>query len=498
MLSENRILLLIAFVMGLAMTGLSVADVIYVDDSSTALEPTGLSWESAFTDLQDGLGAAETGDEVWVAAGVYLPTDTSTATISFNLIAGVDMYGGLAGNEDPATFDMADRDLETNATILSGELAGGATSNRIIYALNLTNAPVLDGFTITGARWGVWCSNTDLTIRNCVVSDNDDEGIYSTSGSDPVISKCVVENNGGRGIWFNGVSHPTITHTRIRDNGEEGLYCYGEGTTVTNNWIHNNGMDGIYFYSPNQNDIVRNNTVVYNSGGGIYNRLVAFYTPSISNCILWGNEESDLYNCEATYSCIEDGDAGEGNIAVVPKFVNAAAYDFHLAGTSPCVNTGDQDVSGIEIDEVDIDGDGRLFGWADMGADELRCEQVYKDFDLNGDGIADYADFAQFSLAWLADKETDDWYLYYDLCDVDCDGVIQAQDLLGMADEWLYVGCDFDFDDDGVVAYPDFAVFAKAWLSADGEGNWNAGCDCNGSGVVDAEDLGAFVEEWLY
>ncbi len=56
---------------------------------------------------------ATNGTEVRVGAGVYTPSkrtepgDPRTAT--FQLINGVEIYGGFAGTEDPATFDLAAR-----------------------------------------------------------------------------------------------------------------------------------------------------------------------------------------------------------------------------------------------------------------------------------------------------------------------------------------------------------------------------------------------------
>jgi len=47
---------------------------VYVDVNSSGPVRDGTSWGSAFTDLQLGLGAAASGDEIHVADGVYKPT----------------------------------------------------------------------------------------------------------------------------------------------------------------------------------------------------------------------------------------------------------------------------------------------------------------------------------------------------------------------------------------------------------------------------------------
>ena len=80
-------------------------------------------------------------------------------------------------------------------------------------------------------------------------------------------------------------------------------------------------------------------------------------SPSIMNCILWDNAESDLYGCRAVYSCIERESEGEGNFSEDPMFVNSREGDYHLLSergrywkehdvwildyvTSPCIDGG--------------------------------------------------------------------------------------------------------------------------------------------------------------
>ena len=89
---------------GLAST--SQAAVVFVDASATGAND-GTSWADAYADLQDALATAVSGDDIWVAAGTYKPTSTMDRTVSFVMVEGVGIYGGFAGNEDPATFDLS-------------------------------------------------------------------------------------------------------------------------------------------------------------------------------------------------------------------------------------------------------------------------------------------------------------------------------------------------------------------------------------------------------
>ena len=104
---------------------------------------------------------------------------------------------------------------------------------------------------------------------------------------------------------------------------------------------------------------LKNLTIVGNPGHGVH----AFdgSDPNIINCILWNNDDSDLYQCNARYSNIEDGVADQtvGNIKRDPWFADPDNGDYHLrsrAGryvpqadswvkdpvtTSPCIDAGD-------------------------------------------------------------------------------------------------------------------------------------------------------------
>jgi hypothetical protein len=57
----------------------------------------GSTWGKAFTDLQQALSVTVSGDEIWVARGVYTPGALVTQT--FQLVSGVEIYGGFATTE---------------------------------------------------------------------------------------------------------------------------------------------------------------------------------------------------------------------------------------------------------------------------------------------------------------------------------------------------------------------------------------------------------------
>lgn len=82
-----------------------------------------------------------------------------------------------------------------------------------------------------------------------------------------------------------------------------------------------------------------------------------------------------------TYCDVEGGWPGEGNIEGDPLFIGGDPFDYHLSGSSPCIDMG---TGGDNVPDRDIDGDARPvdfpgigFGGPgegyDIGADELIC-----------------------------------------------------------------------------------------------------------------------------
>jgi predicted outer membrane repeat protein len=91
-------------------TSVEVIPPLYVDKDSTASNKDGRSWATAFSELQDAINAAELGQEIWVAEGIYHPTEidpyyaeleiTENKYKTFSLKEGISIIGGFAGSEN--------------------------------------------------------------------------------------------------------------------------------------------------------------------------------------------------------------------------------------------------------------------------------------------------------------------------------------------------------------------------------------------------------------
>jgi parallel beta-helix repeat protein/predicted outer membrane repeat protein len=245
--------------------------------------------------------------------------------------------------------DPNDWDVVTN-TVIEGN------TDAVVFKTGENANSVLTGFTVTTTSVygeGFDCLNSSPKISRCIISDN----YMGVSGLN---------------------STPTITNNIIRDNSVDGISCGGDGSApvIKNNLIYNNDYYGIRLNSAKSKPIIYNNTIAANNYGiGYYGP--GLLSPTISNCIFWNNNTDDLIGCSATYSCIEDGDSGTGNISSDPCFVDAGNGNYHLDANSLCIDTGNS--SGSYTGQTDIDGDDRVINVSgkgdgivdvDMGADE--------------------------------------------------------------------------------------------------------------------------------
>ena len=230
---------------------------------------------------------------------------------------------------------------------------------------------VLKGFTIGWgvARYGagIRCENASPTISYCIISNNQASkfgGGIDCFGGSPEITNCVISDNrafgadaAGGGINIEDGS-PVITNCIIRNNSSTniggGLACYNQAAPklfncfITNNAaVAGSGQIDVDASSPT----ITNCTIVVSPSNPARDGGIACFggaEPTITNCILWGNGD-DLYNCSATYSCIEDiDDAGEGVTHDDPQFTRGPRGVYYLSqieagqlSGSPCVDAGD-------------------------------------------------------------------------------------------------------------------------------------------------------------
>ena len=246
--------------------------------------------------IQHAINDAGTGDEIVVGQRSYLET------VDF---AGKAIKVRSTDPTDPAIVaGTVIQNLDTLVTFARGEDANS----------------VLDGLTLLWGDRGILCYAASPTITRCNIDANRGPGIELQNQSKPQITKCRITANEGPGIRMATAgqgrivrhSQPTIRNCIIAANRKEGIN--GGKPIIINCTITENLEEGVLAAGP----VVTNSIVYFNHGGGA--QITSGYVT-------------------VTYSDIEGGWEGDGNIQADPCFVAPGQWvggsDSGLSGDQP-------------------------------------------------------------------------------------------------------------------------------------------------------------------
>jgi hypothetical protein len=201
-------------------------------------------------------------------------------------------------------------------------------SNSLIMNNEFTNGSVGNGYVLGGF---ILSKNSNVTIKNNRI-ENGYVGFAEPSGY-------IVSVNSDNIIESNVIINPSMGYCVI---------CAaisildGSNCILRNNFIFQAYGDGYGAVVASQSQYVsHNNTFVSNSRG--YANLSS--DGIVSNDIVYGSSNAVYLDGNSTiqvsYSDIEGGWEGVGNIDANPLFCNPDSGDYTLAENSPCVGTGE-------------------------------------------------------------------------------------------------------------------------------------------------------------
>ena len=337
----------------------------------------------------DGNSALEHGGAFYGMEDTYTMNGCSI-TRNTSIIGG----GGLYNLGSTGLISIKDGYFGANAVVGDGEhsLFGGGISNRgseveIIDTTFYANVLAADSKITVGG--GVYNEASTVMLISCLFDENSASfaGGLLNQGGDVVVDQCLFTKNiaskRGGGVI----------------NGPD-LYT-GEGEIVITNSVFMNNVsleEAGAILNVDYEPIITNCTLKGNSagrrGGGIYNQDAHLV---LTNSILWGNNAPDgshIYErfstSSVTYSNIQGGYTGEGNIDQDPLLTDYWAYK--IPSGSPCIDTGTNSAPELSSPDVIgnkriVDGDGDGVSTVDMGAYENIPVVWYVDQLLGLDSI---------------------------------------------------------------------------------------------------------------
>ena len=358
----------------------TVARTFFVADTGDGSD--GLTWETAFQQINDAVVVAVTDDEIRVKEALYRE--------NVILATPVVLVGGFVGNETAnggisktiqrcsvinplsAGYVVEIRsDSSIRGFVISGSFGLGGEGIAIV---NATAELVKCTSSFNNGR-GVGCLNSVVTIRGCTITNNINEfegGGIICLDSKVTFVDCIVANNiavstglpvpqPGMGGGLSVIESPVTLINCLFYGNEAGLgsdiHSYGTGAIV-------NCLNCIFASteSPSFRGIF--------SGSEVGHFL---------NCVVWGHPTSFVGtpDWKVDYSVFRGGFSGEGNIDADPLFVDPDNGNFRLQAGSPCIDSAsttgpttdlDGNARPLDVPGVGRDGTGDEF---DMGAYEF-------------------------------------------------------------------------------------------------------------------------------
>ena len=333
------------------------------------------------------------------------------------VLDGFRIENGYTWNGDGGGVNCSEHATITNCIITGCEAGGGGGA---VYCggehITLAGCSILGN--VAGAGGGVYFTQGDLEIIDCVIAGNR-AGVHWGAGGGVLvyegsvtITNCSIERNrtagSGGAVYAPSLATVAIAGTRMVRNvagGSGGAVSAGSSVTLSSCVIAEN-ISGAYgggiYFANSEGSSVTNCLILHNKagmwGGGMRSfrsdpdvtnctfsgnvdadgAAGALYCdwsgsrPTLANCVLWHNTPPEITGLPSvTYSDIEGGYDGAGNIDAAPGF--ALRGDYRLTTGSPCVDAGTNGPPG-GLPPVDIEGTPRPLphgGTSDMGAYEL-------------------------------------------------------------------------------------------------------------------------------
>lgn len=261
--------------------------------------------------------------------------------------------------------------LRSNTTIQNSQFINNESNYGGAVYVRLSSADIFDSYFNTNYAnfdgGAIYAQNPGTSIHNTVINENnadDNGGGIALDNAELDIFDSHIHNNdassgygGGIDSWESNLyAEGCIFETNSSSNHGGGIYSrHGPLEIINSLFFANTSYDrggGIRFRDNDNGSIINSlfygnyaDTGSYNGGAiGIRGATV-----DIINTIIWANSTDQISTYSATanvsYSDIQGGHSGDGNIDADPLFVDQDNGDFHLQSGSPCIDAANGDVA---------------------------------------------------------------------------------------------------------------------------------------------------------
>lgn len=184
----------------------------------------GSSWANAFTDIQAALNAANSGDQIWIAEGIYIPDGPTPDSSQYIAKTAVEMYGGFSGTES----SIEEREWEIHMTIINGDKNGDDdpddpdnfhedNAHHMLIFEDFLEPSIIDGIMFTKGTTRTDTYAPDSTDANHI--DRWAGGALAIVDATAIVRNCTfVSNYGYRGAAIFARSPESISEGLVIEN----------------------------------------------------------------------------------------------------------------------------------------------------------------------------------------------------------------------------------------------------------------------------------------
>jgi len=341
----------------------------------------------------------------WNGGGIANFSSAPTLiSVTFSDNQAADSGGGMAN------FDSSNPTLITVTFNGNSAASGGGGMNNITSSSpTLTNVTFISNTADTGG--GMANDGSNPTLTNVTFSGNQAAGsgggLQNNNSSNPILTNVTFSGNSTAGCCGGGMTNFSNSNSRLinvifRGNSAAnyggGLINSASTATLINVLFSGNKATNVSGYGGGLSNNDSSHSTLINvtfsgnqagsSGGGLYN--VNGGVSTLVNSIIWGNAAitgSQIYNSDSsasliTYSDVQGGYTGTGNLNVDPNFVAPIAAtaspttigNYRLQAASYAIDAGNN--LSVTV-STDLDNHPRIMGDAvDMGAYEAAARWI--------------------------------------------------------------------------------------------------------------------------